>query len=385
MQYSVIVVYVALGALLFWGSKFARKGTWNEDYLGYDQTKYIQGFLAVCIMLHHIGQEMCATWQYYPVEKGLGFFVPLGPEFVGVFMLFSGYGLYVSWQKKPDYLGKGFFRRRVLPLIIGYYASAWIFLIARFAMGQRFDNWTLSCLIDGIMLSNPYGWFAFAMPFFYLFFYISFKYFKKRPILGVFLFILAYTFAGTCIDHNNYLMTGQWWWNCVHMFWIGLLLAKYRDGIIAWAKKGWLIKLVLTVVLFHAFWYLSDWCQSRFSYYGENWGAPKRITVLYRWITLVSEQLYIAFFSFIILMLGLKITIGNRMLAFMSTITFEFYIIHGLTIEFFSFRFCDAVKPLTRITNCALMTLIVFAAGIPLALGMKKICHMFDPKKKQKV
>lgn len=375
MNYLVYLVYPAMLVLLFAGSKRYKKGEWNDEFLGYNQTKYFQGYLAVCIMLHHVGQELCASWQTYPLSPGLEFFVPLGYLFVGAFFMFSGYGLYVSWQKKPDYLGKGFFKRRVLPIIIAYYASCWIFLIVRFIMGQRPDTWTLFCFISGIKLSNPNGWFAFVMPFFYLFFYISFKYCKKRPILAVFFFVFLYTLLGTFIDHNDYLMNGQWWYNCVQMFWIGMLIAKYKDALIAWAKKRYPLKVVLCIILFHASWVLGVILQNNFSYYAENWGAPRFIIVLFRWITLTGDALTSTFFCFLALLFGLKIKIGNKLLGFMGTITLEFYLMHGLTLELFAYQFCDTVPSIVRITNGALLVVIVFAAGIPLALGLKRICH----------
>lgn len=379
MDKLVYLVYPIMLAILLVGAKAYKKDEWNEEFLDYGQTKYLQGFLAICIMLHHIGQEMCASWQTYKLYPGLEFFVPLGYAFVGIFMLFSGYGLMVSYEKKPDYLSRGFFRKRALPLIIGYYASTWIFFAARILMGQKMDAWNTFCYLTGIKLSNPYGWFAFVMPFFYLFFYISFKY-SKKPVLTTTLFVLAYTFLGTCINHNNYLMTGQWWYNCVQMFWIGILVAKYRAKLISWAKKKYALKFTLCVVALHVAWFLTNYLQGAFSYYGENAGFPMHLTVLFRWICLIGDMLYTTMLGFFVLLLGMKVRIGNKLLGFMGTITFEFYIIHGLVIEFFSYQFCDVVDPIVRITNVALMVVVVFVSAIPLSLGMKKICHAFDRK-----
>lgn len=378
MEYLVYLIYPAMLALLLVGAKRYKRGEWNEDFMSLGQTKYLQGYLAVGIMLHHIGQEMCASWQPYPLYHGLEFFVPLGFLFVGVFFMCSGYGLYLSWEKKPDYLGRGFFRRRVLPLLIGYYVSAWIFFIARLIMHEPMTPWKVFCYLSGISLANPYSWFALILPLFYLFFYVSFKYAKKRPILMVTVLVFVYTFIGTCIDHNDYLMRGQWWYNCVQMFVIGLLLAKYKDRVVEWTKKKYVLKLILCIVLFIVFWQISQITQSVFSYYGENARLPKTITVLYRWICLIGDMATSTLFSFMILLVGMKLRIGNRLLGFMGTITFEFYIIHGLVIEFFSYRFCDIVMPIVRITNIALMVVVVFVTSIPLALGMKKICHAFD-------
>lgn len=374
LQKLVYLTYPAMLALLFIGARFSKKGEWNEEFLEYGQTKYLQGFLAICIMLHHIGQETCAPWQTYRLYPGLEFFVPLGYVFVGIFMFCSGYGLMVSYKKKPNYLSNGFFRKRALPLLIGYYVSAWIFFIARIIMGQKLSGWDTFCYLIGIKLSNPYGWFALAMPLFYLFFYLSFKH-SRNPVLATTICVFAYTFLGTCINHNDYLMTGQWWYNCVQMFWVGILIAKYKDSVVAWAKKKFVLKLVICILLLQGSWYLTNYLQAVFSYYGQNARLPMYLTVLYRWICLLGDMLYTTLFGFFILLLGMKIRIGNRFLGFMGTITFEFYIIHGLVLEFFSYKFCDVVAPIVRITNVALLIVVVFVLSIPLSLGMKKICH----------
>ena len=52
----------------------------------FSQTKALQGFFAICIMLHHIGQKTCAYWlnpKY--IVHGLDVFVPIGYFFVGIF------------------------------------------------------------------------------------------------------------------------------------------------------------------------------------------------------------------------------------------------------------------------------------------------------------
>ena len=177
-------------------------------------------------------------------------------------------------------------------------------------------------------------------------------------------------------------MTGQWWYNCVHLFWVGLLVAKYRGPLIVCAKDKYILKLIICIVLLQGSWYLTNYLQSAVSYYGENAGLPMYLTVLCRWICVFGDMLYTTLFCFFVLLLGMKIRIGNRFLGFMGTITFEFYIIHGLVIELFSYQFCDVVNPIVRITNVALMVVVVFVLAIPLSLGMKKICHAFDNRLK---
>ena len=77
---------------------------------------------------------------------------------------------------------------------------------------------------------------------------------------------------------------------------------------------------------------------------------------------------------FSVLLLNMKLKIGNRTLEFLSTITLEFYLIHGLFLEFFSYQFCDIVPRFVRITNVALLIIVVFVPSVLSAAALEK-CH----------
>ena len=170
MSKLVYLTYPAVLIILFAGSKWYKKGEWNEEFMSLEQTKYIQGFLAICIMLHHIGQETCAPWQNYKLLPGLEFFVPIGYLMVSMFFMFSGFGLYKSFSSKDNYL-VGFFKKRMLPLILAFLFSNWIYFIARIIMHEKMNGWKIFCYITGYGLPNLYAWFALVMPLFYPFFY----------------------------------------------------------------------------------------------------------------------------------------------------------------------------------------------------------------------
>ena len=106
MDNLVYVVYFILPLMLLWGAKVSGIGKWNEDVLSLEQSKAFQGFLAVCIMLHHVSQKTCASWLQPKtrIQHGLGFFVPMGFLFVSVFLFFNGYGVYKSFHTKDNYL-----------------------------------------------------------------------------------------------------------------------------------------------------------------------------------------------------------------------------------------------------------------------------------------
>ena len=373
MNTLVYLVYPLLALLLFWGAKPHGRGAWNEEAFSLSQMKALQGFSAICIMFHHIGQKTSASWideKYY--IPGLGFFVPLGYYFVGFFLFCSGYGLYKSFTAKPNYL-KGFGRKRILPIIIPFYTTGWIFLLVRFLMKEPLDGFKVFVYAVGLKLSNPNAWFVIALPFFYLAFYLAFRFCKKEStaIAWVLIFTLFYDLLGTLIDHNDWWMRGEWWYNSVHFFVIGLFFARHENGIVAHLKKHYLLYLVLTFVLMFVLYGLSDFAQGVFSYYGENWNAPDK--VFRRWMCLISQMLASGSFVFFMILLSLKIRFGNRALAFMGTITLEFYLIHGLFLELFAYNFAGVASSLYYLRNVPLLILIVLVPSVPAALLLQKL------------
>ena len=116
MDKLVYLCYPLALLLLFWGSKWYGRKQWNEESFSLSQTKAWQGFFAVMILLHHVGQKTCASWldRRWPRMPGLELFVPIGYYFVAFFLVCSGFGLYKSWKSKENYL-KGFVKKRVSP------------------------------------------------------------------------------------------------------------------------------------------------------------------------------------------------------------------------------------------------------------------------------
>jgi membrane-bound acyltransferase YfiQ involved in biofilm formation len=72
---------------------------------------------------------------------------------------------------------------------------------------------------------------------------------------------------------------------------------------------------------------------------------------------------------------GLKVKIGNKALKFMSAITLEFYLVHGLFVELFAFRTLDNYKPLLYINNAFFYGMAVLVCAIPFSLLLRKAVH----------
>ncbi len=368
----IYLVYPILLIVLLFGSHMYGKGEWNEDAFSLGQMKALQGFVALLIMFHHIGQKTCASWldKRY-VVPGLEFFVPIGFILVSFFTFCSGYGLYKSFKMKKDYLSGKFIVHRILPIIIIGYVSALIFLLARFLLGHKLSSEQLIYFISGAKLCNPYSWYVCVIPFFYLAFFLAFKFIKKEKLalFAVLLFTVAYQILGASIDHNDFWMRGEWWYNSIHLFVVGIFFAMHEEKITAHLKKYFWIYFIVTLVLIPVLYGYSEFAKGTFSYYSENFNAPDK--VFRRIMCLVGEILVssdVVFWSFL---LGMKLKIGNGFLKLMGKITLEFYLIHGLFVELFAHHFDDKYKSLYYMRNNVLMVVTVFVLGLVSALVMK--------------
>lgn len=373
MDKLVYIIYILLLLILFWGAKVSRPKDWNGEFMTLSQTKALQGFFAICIMLHHAAQKTCAPWnppRY--IVHGLDFFVPIGYFFVGVFLFCSGYGLYKSYKEKENYL-QGFLKKRALPLVLAYYSTAVIFFAVRLLMGEKMSGKQIFYYLSGAQLCNPNAWFVIALPIFYLGFYLAFKFIKKDGIaLAVTcLMVLIYTIIGTNVDHNDFWMRGEWWYNSVHLFSIGLLFARFEKSIVPHVKKYYIVYLILAVVGLAFFYPFSEYTQATFSYYGEDWGAKDK--VWRRWVCLLSQMGASCAFVFLVFLLNMKIRIGNKVLQFMGTITLEFYLIHGLFVELFGYSFLDMRPSVYYIKNVALFVAVVVVLALPAACLLQKV------------
>ena len=368
--------YFSLALLFFFGARSAGKGAWNEEYTSLGQTKALQGITALGIALHHMAQKTCASWlPRAQIVNGLNVFLSMGYMFVAVFLFCSGLGLYKSYRTKPDYL-KGFFRRRILPIVIAFYLSEWLYTVIRLLTGERMDLTKILWYLSGLRMANENSWYAIVIPFFYLVFWAAFRFCKKEgtAIFWVFLFTLAYTLLGTLIDHQNtWWMRGEWWYNSIILFPLGLLFAKYEEKITNFFRKGYWIWLIISFAAIFALFRGTQYMQAiGIGYYGE-WGS-NMLKVPHRLLSAASEWLVsIAYVSFCFLLM-MKVKLGNRALAGHGAITLEFYLIHGLFVELFGFGFLESGRRIFYIRSLPLYIAAVLAASVPASLFFRFLC-----------
>lgn len=358
------LVYFSLAALIFFGSKGMGRGKWNEDYTSREQAKILQGIMALGVALHHMAQKTCAPWHERRfIVHGLDPFISVGYVFVGVFLFCSGLGLYKSFKTRPDYL-KGFFCRRILPVAIAFYLSETVYTAVRALMGEKMTFSKVLWYLSGLRMANYNSWYVIAMPFFYLVFWLAFRFCRREgtAIFWVFLFTLGYTVLGAVINHQDtWWMRGEWWYNSILLFPLGLVFGKFECGITKALKKGywaWLILFFAGFLLLHR---QSEWLNSHGLGYYDRWLWHRLASAGIQWLV----ALLFVMFCFTLMM---KVRLGNRALAWFGAVSLDFYLMHGMFVDMFGFNFADIARSAVYIKSVPVYMLAVLGCSVPAAI-----------------
>ena len=355
--------YFLLGAAVFFGARACPRGEWNEEYTSRRQMKILQGISILGVAMHHMAQKTCGSWHPHSfIVHGMDPFLSVGLLFVAVFLFCSGFGLYMRWKTDPDYL-RHFLRRRVAPVVIAFYLSEIIYVLVRWAMGEKLTPVKVLIYLAGLKLANFNAWYIIAIVYLYLVFFLAFRLCKKdsTAIALVTFFTLAYTVLGAIIDHNDWWFTGEWWYNSIILFPLGMIFAKHEKRVTAFLKKGYWFWLILSFAAVIGFFRLADFLvNSAWGYYGE-WGDPLKVPhrlgcAASQWLTCIA---YVAFWFLLLL----KVRIDNKLWTLLGVFTLEFYMMHGIFVEMFGFNWLDYAPSLYYIKKVPLYIPVVLACS----------------------
>ena len=382
LSYITLLIYPILAVILLFGFKRAKKGEFNEEWNSFSQTKAIQGLMALCIVCHHTAQQTCVNWlPSGNIVNGLNVFSDTGFLFVGVFFFWSGYGLFKSFKNKQKYLS-GFISKRVVPVLVPYVIVCFLFTLERiFVLKEKMPLWFKITNFTGITIGYYFGWYIQAIVVFYLVFYFAFKYsrYDFDAILYVFAGVLLWVVAGLIIDHNDYFMRGQWWYNSTMLFPFGVLFAKNESKIIEFLKKRFKILVPSSIILFFLSFFFSRFMESIGGYYGEMMGFPFSKKILYRVLTLTPQLLAAVMFTLILLLICMKAKFHNKVLDFLGSHTLEIYLTHAFFLEFFAISY-NYKRDSIFYARPWLLLLVTIILTIPTAVLLKKACNLICKK-----
>lgn len=298
---------ILLIGFTFANAKLYKPYTFNKNAYSLSQSKAIQGFAALAIMLHHLAQHTCAPWLQYPRTLGLEPFLNIGYLMVGIFFFASGFGLYKSIKTKEDYM-KHFFAKRFLPLLYFYIATNLIiFLVTKHL--------------------STYTWFVYAISISYIGFFLAFRFIKNDYIAIIVTSIVSFAY----IYVTDFILGYEtYWFNSSLLFIFGILFSKYEKTLMELVKKYFWIALITFIVVFVFGFKQSIQMNDFLTSSDEAYFDP-----IVKLKTALMQSITALFFTLAIIVLNLKVEFRNILLNKMGNITLGFYLIHPLFCDIF--------------------------------------------------
>lgn len=327
------IILIPLFLVLLINMKVAvHAAEWQEEALGRKHSKEILGFFAVCIVLHHLVQQIGAE------NAGiLSLLEDMGVCFVGFYFFFSGYGLIQSYHGKQDYL-KGFFKKRLPAILIPFYVCIMVFLVYELCSGKKYGVMECLAFLSGISLLNGHMWYIIEIFFLYLFFWISFRFCKKEKYACICMFSICFLMVmiSLFLGHDNKWFHGEWWYNTTMLFPLGMLFARYEKNILSFVRKYYIPVFVLIASVYVILMKATLWMLEHYGYWTEYAGRTGMNGYMDKLKTLSLQLPMVIVFVFLIILMGQKVKCSNAVLRFLGEISLELYLIHNLFIGIFS-------------------------------------------------
>ena len=292
-------ILLACGILLLVGARpFFKK--FNDDYISRDQTLCINGFFVLIVFLRHFQQYM-SFGECDMIYQG--FTMWMSQLLVVPFLFYSGYGIYLSITSKGQaYVGSVMTKR--FPKVLLHFALAvLIFLITDIILGREFPPGRIILSFIGWESIGNSNWYIFDTLVLYILTFLSFTLCKNdRRAALVAMFALTSGYIAFMSQFK-----APYWYNTCILFPVGMIFAELKDKLTFVMKKYWFIFLVSLIASVILVMYLS----------------------VLRIFFLGYEFLAVMFMLAIVL-LTMKLKIGNPILRFLGKHIFEIYILQRL-------------------------------------------------------
>ena len=338
MEYTaaLYICIAILGAILFIGS--SRRPADETAFFDRISGKEIQGALAVFIIFH---QTVIALDADGKDSGDLRFFYYYGILAVAFFFFSSGFGLIKRWMTDENYI-KGFMRRRIFTVLVPFFICNYIYLtdalLNNIASRMHFGFGEVICSFFGIFLINNEMWFAVEIMILYIAFRLVFAKVKK-PLTGIIIMtfvVLAMMTIGLFSGHSDtgvmsYWFKGEWWYNTLLMFPLGMLYAYKEDRINRVVKRAFIAVLLGSAVLFVILDHIHKNLISRSIYWTEY--ANSANPVLDKLMGLGEETLFEIVFLILVITIMSRVKIGNPVIKFFGKISLEIIMLNYLVIE----------------------------------------------------
>ena len=272
----------------------------KDDPFDRKNTHALKGICAVAIVFRHLLD--------YSNDLVSGKLFNNGFLFVAVFFLISGYGYGLSLNQNVKSFA--FLLNRLVKIIVpfGIVATLRTILYIGFDFNYDFKNIKLGTYV-------PYSWYVYAIIFFYIAYF--FVCFIDKPEYRVLLFgslLIIYIFICVFLLNN----VGISWYMAVGALWMGTILGEFPQ------IKASILKYRNVAILSCAAGYLF------FIRYYDCYDIG----------SCILQNITVIFFALLIVLISSKINIVNKFTDRLGGISYEIYLLQGLTLQMI-YRYMD--------------------------------------------
>lgn len=334
------IILLVIAAVLAIGLQITPKGI-RPDYISLPNTTAIKGFFVIWVFLRHfkgyVSLERAIDQPFLLLDRWMGQMV------VVMFLFYSGYGLYESFQKKGAMYVRTIPKKRILATLLHFDLAVIAYWIIAWCSGTSYTIGEMAASLVAWKSVGNSNWFIFVILLLYLFSWAALRFIPSKPWQIV--AVAAMSGAYALWYHLSY--PDYWWWyDTVFCFAAGMAYSLCREKIEKLLSKE--------------IWYWIALC-----------------SILIMWWFLFQRRSSIAVYEVLavvtclmIVLISMKIHVGNRLLLWFGRQVFTVYILQRIPLN---------ILGGTALANRPyLFFLVTFAATIGLAAAFDKLLKKFD-------
>lgn len=274
----------------------------DKNALDKERTNAINGIFVIIIIFNHFSQYITLTNKIDIVLLNI-ITQKIEQLMVTTFLFFSGYGIFEQIKKRKDYI-KNFFKNRFIKVYIPFALAIIIYIIMNSLLKINYSLDKILLSFIGLESIGNSNWFMFCTFSLYICTIISFYIFQKDKLNAI---ILNTIFTFIYIYLNIKMQKYSLWFNTSLCFVAGMYFSYFKNSFFKVLKNRntYIVLLLLLLVAFKIIYPQKS-----------NWVAFEILSII---------------FVLIIILLNLKIKIGNPILDWLGKNTFNIYILQRVS------------------------------------------------------
>ena len=157
----------------------------DEAYLSKDYTATIKGIFIILVFISHSRSYFDYSMVYD--QATIHFMNLIGQLMVTLFLFYSGYGVFLSIQKKKEKYVNKMPKDRILKTFLDFAIALILFVLLGWYLGKSFTISKLLLALTGLISIGNSNWYMFVIFTLYILTYFVFKLCKEKHLLGLIL------------------------------------------------------------------------------------------------------------------------------------------------------------------------------------------------------